>query len=282
MVLASSRANVIASVLCASCCLLLSVETLANQNHLDRENRAATPIQSLPATVDRYVEAKRLLYDVIFGDRRKTLYCGCPFDASRRPDLAACGYRSQGNAERAARVEVEHVVPASWIGAGRACWRQKLCVDARGRRFKGRKCCLKTDPEFRAAYNDLHNLWPVIGEVNEQRRNYAFAEIPGEPREFGQCDFEVDDRTRTAEPRPAIRGDVARIHLYMEAVHGIGLSRELRARLRRWHRSDPPDEWERARNARIKAIQGLGNPWVEERELARERPVGAEPPPVTQ
>lgn len=212
--------------------------------------------------IENYQTVKRALYNKVFASTRKTLYCRCPFDAERRLDLGACGYLSPGGGERARRVEVEHVVPASWIGEGRACWRNKICRDAKGRHFKGRKCCLRTDAAFRDAYQDLHNLWPTIGEVNEQRRNYRFGLIDGEQRRFGQCDIEIDRRTRRAEPRPEIRGDIARINLYMARTHDIRLSADQRQLFELWHRADPPDAEERHRNEAIKRIQGKANPLV--------------------
>jgi hypothetical protein len=35
------------------------------------------------------------------------------------------------------------------------------------------------------------------GEVNQLRRNYAMAMIPGEARGFGRCDLEIADRRMT-------------------------------------------------------------------------------------
>ena len=139
---------------------------------------AAPP--ALPAVADSYAVAKRWLFEQVYDDHRETLYCRCPFDRDKRVDQAACGYQVRDNPERAERVEVEHVVPASWIGQGRPCWQQRLCVDASGRRIKGRKCCARIDPAYRAAYNDLHNLWPSIGEINERRRHYQLGLVPGE------------------------------------------------------------------------------------------------------
>ena len=213
---------------------------------------------------ETYAAVKRALYSQVFSRDRRTLYCACPFDADRRPDLQACGYTSPGNGERARRVEVEHVVPASWIGAGRTCWTKKICRDSKSRAFKGRKCCLAIDPAFRRAYMDLHNLWPTVGEVNERRSNFAFGMIKGERRTFGRCDVEIDKRARLAEPRPEIRGDVARISLYMEAAHGIHLSAHQRHLFEIWHRTDPPDASERLRNQTIGWLQGQQNPWINE------------------
>ena len=108
----------------------------------------------------------------------------------------------------------------------------------------------------------------MIGEVNEQRRHYRLGLVPGEPRAFGRCDFEVDGQAGVAEPRETIRGDLARIHLYMEAVHGIRLSDPQRTLFERWHRNDPPDAWERERDRRIERLQGNRNPFIGRDRLA--------------
>jgi deoxyribonuclease-1 len=231
----------------------------------------------------RYAAVKRLLYQQIFADHRRTLYCACAFDDARRLVPGSCGFSPPRNDERAKRVEVEHVVPASWIGQGHACWHRKICRDRTGRAFRGRACCLQTDRAFRRAYQDLHNLWPTVGTVNAARRHYAFAMIDGERRRFGACDFEVDEQLGLAEPRPAVRGDVARISLYMADRYGIALSAAQRTIFLHWHRSDPPDDAERQRNRRIQAYQGAGNTWVEgppaaARNAVLSRPATAAPP----
>jgi deoxyribonuclease-1 len=88
------------------------------------------------------------------------------------------------------------------------------------------------------------------------------AMIEGEAREFGACDIEIADRT--IEPRPAIRGDIARIYLYMDSVYpGRGiLSEKNRPLFEAWNREDPVDAWECERDRRIAALQGNHNPFV--------------------
>jgi deoxyribonuclease-1 len=226
------------------------------------ENTGSARAAELPEIAEHYGITKRQLFEVVYADRRETFYCACRFDEAKRPDLAGCGYLPVRDGERAHRVEVEHVVPASWLGRGRRCWSEPICTDAKGRPFKGRACCLEVDEGFRRAYADLHNLVPAIGEVNEARQNWPFDIVPGEVRAFGRCDLEIDRATDRVEPREAIRGDIARIHLYMERVHGVDLAPDLRARMRSWHLADPPDALERTRDARIGNLQGTRNPLV--------------------
>jgi deoxyribonuclease-1 len=102
---------------------------------------------------------------------------------------------------------------------------------------------------------DLYNLQPAIGEVNGRRANYRFDMIPGEHREFGDCDIEIADRR--VEPRPAIRGDIARTYMYMEWAYGRRLiSSADRKLFEAWNREDPVDDWERERARRIAAKVG--------------------------
>jgi len=109
---------------------------------------------------------------------------------------------------------------------------------------------------------DLYNLQPAIGEVNGLRSNYSMEMIPGEKREFGACDVEIENRK--FEPRPEIRGDIARTYLYMDMAypgHGV-LSRSNRKLFEAWNREDPVDDWEHERAHRIEAIQGNRNPFI--------------------
>ncbi len=224
-----------------------------------------TPTMAAGLIADDYGAVKRALYRDVFADQARTLYCGCPYDTARRPDLGSCGYRPGPDLTRAKRVEVEHVVPAAWLGQGHACWHEKLCRNSQGRAIKGRQCCLQIDAAFRRAYQDLHNLWPAIGEVNAARRDYRFGELPGEPRAYGRCDVEIDPGRAMIEPRPAIRGDIARVHFYMAATYGLTLAEPLRRLLDQWAAADPVDDAERTRNQRIARLQGRGNPFIDGR-----------------
>lgn len=54
----------------------------------------------------------------------------------------------------------------------------------------------------------MYNLVPTVREINEDRSNFSFGMIPGESREYGACDFGIQDRKE--EAREAIReGDDA-------------------------------------------------------------------------
>lgn len=81
---------------------------------------------------------------------------------------------------------------------------------------------------------DMYNLVPAVGEINALRSNYSFAKIPGEKREFGSCDIEIEDGK--VEPPPGVRGDIARIYMYMDWAypgHGI-ISRKNKKLFEAW------------------------------------------------
>lgn len=87
------------------------------------------------------------------------------------------------------------------------------------------------------------------------------------------------------EPADELKGDFARVFMYMSIVYGVelwhgrgvmvfvdggypylnGYGREI---LMKWHRGDPVDDDERHRDEAIAACQGLGNPFVAEPDLA--------------
>ena len=201
----------------------------------------------LPETPS-YGTAVKRMYKV-HGEGHTTLYCGCSY-AGKVPDLTTCGL---GGLEglRWGRTEAEHVVPASTIGSTRPCW-------AEG----GRSHCVKVDPVFKTAHSDLHNLWPAVGGVNGSRSNKAMGLLEGELPSYGSCDFEVDEESDLVEPRPEVRGDVARIYFYMEWMYGVQLTTGQRRLLLHWHQSDPVDDWERKRDDLIFEQQQNSNPFV--------------------
>ncbi len=243
-------------------------ESAAESTDSELEGAVNTPHGDLtdlhPAPPPSFQEAKLLAMEV-YADHRETLYCGCAFDEHKVVLPESCGYVPRQNGERARRVEWEHVVPAATFGRHRACWRDETCRDEAGRAVTGRACCAALDPEFRAMEADLQNLVPAIGELNLDRSDRWFGLVPGESRAYGRCDFEVDVRENVVEPRESVRGDVARIALYMHAAYGesaLPLSDDALFLLWEWQAADPPDAWERERNSRIGELQGEINPLV--------------------
>ena len=225
-----------------------------------RQTMAPTrPAAVAPSRPMSFSEAKRELRRLYQQGEQHSLYAGCPFNRWKL-DWSRCCFEPQRTERK--RLEWEHVVPAAAFGRGYREWHDghPNCVK-RDKPFRGRKCARRTSESFRHAEGDMHNLVPVIGEIYEKRGHVPAGLIDGEPRRFGSCDVEI---TTVFEPRPAVRGEVARAYLYMAAVYDtFSLDRAQRAMMTRWHRDDPPSSWERRRNDFIEQAQGNRNPWVD-------------------
>lgn len=208
--------------------------------------------------VKTFRDAKRFARE-IHKDNQFTIYCGCKY-ADGKVDLESCGYKTQGDLNRAKRVEWEHIVPAEAFGQSFVEWRNGAphCV-RKGKSFKGRKCA-QTNPDFSLMEADLYNLWPEIGELNNLRSNYSFEELQTSEKDFGKCSVMIKDRKFM--PAPEAKGIVARTYLYMDKAYpNRGIVGKAREKLfMAWSQMYPPSKWECERAARIEKVQFSYNP----------------------
>ena len=214
-----------------------------------------------------FYSAKKALYRVVLASAEKTFYCGCGFDPeSREVDHASCGYEIRKSESRGARVEAEHVVPAVRLCGQTEHWREGApeCVDSKDKPYHGRKCAERYHSVCIRALHDLRNLKPAIGEINQDRSDRSFGEISGDPRLYGRCDFET--RGNLAEPAPDIRGDIARIYLFMERAYPELLQLESKEKelYLKWSRLDPVSDRECRWNREITKEQEAPNSVVQE------------------
>lgn len=203
-----------------------------------------------------FAEAKKMAWR-LYARQSIEFYCGCRYSGNR-VDLKSCGYRPRKNAQRAARIEWEHLVPAWVIGHQRRCWQEG-----------GRKHCARSDETFRRAEADLFNLVPAIGEINGDRSNYAFAWLAQSPHQYGACPMVVDFKARKAMPRARVRGMIARTYFYMSQRYGLRLSKQDRQLYEAWSHTYPAQGWEHQRNQRIACIMGWGNSFVGKVDLQK-------------
>jgi len=220
-------------------------------------------------TIESFGKAKRYLLKMhITAEQMTTLYCGSRFNGKKQADHKESGYQpATTDKAREARIEWEHVVPAYAFGITFPYWVEPGedphpdCVDKKGKPMKNRDCTEKNSQLFRYMQADLHNLRPAIGSVNGLRSNYSFALIPGEDREFGACDMEIDSGNKRAEPPERIRGDIGRTYLYMASAYPdvpFLSAAEIRM-MEAWAASDPVDAWECERERLIAKMQGNRN-----------------------
>jgi deoxyribonuclease-1 len=186
-----------------------------------------------------YEAARHLFWSVLYSKGGETLYCGQPFSTRHRRG-----------------VNIEHVFPMSWATRTLNCGRRKQCRE--------------TNLRFNRLEADLHNLYPARTDINDTRASFRFGDVGGERRDFGRCDFEIDERRRVVEPRPASRGEIARAMFYMHTEYGMKIFARLGRTLQRWHRQDPPSKHEQYRNDVIERLQGTRNPYIDRPDRANE------------
>ena len=112
-----------------------------------------------------------------------------------------------------------------------------------------REKCERDDPRAQAMIFDLHNIAPSIGQVNALRSNDRYAELPDDTSDFGACP--IEDKKGAFEPPDCLKGDVARVWLYMSFRHGVVISPEERDMFEQWSDDDPVSPWESEKEARV-------------------------------
>lgn len=212
---------------------------------------------SAPANFEQAkVEIKKhVFFDQNKGGVNGTLYCGCDWNwvgrSAGRVDHKSCGYQVRADSVRAARTEIEHILPVSWFSNQRQCWKEG-----------GRSNCRATDPVFNLMEADTHNLDVAVGEVNMDRSAYRFGMLPHAPAQHGQCESRVDFKQRVFQPREKARGLVARVSFYMHSHYDLKMSVQQQKTLMAWHNQYPVTDWERERDRRNAKIMGHNNPFV--------------------
>lgn len=216
-------------------------------------------------TIKSFNKAKKLLEKQVYADHRETLYCGAKFN-SKKQVTAPTGFMSTKYVKRSKKIEWEHVVPAENFGRTFSEWRDghKQCVDSKGKRFKGRKCAEKVNPEYRYMQSDMFNLYPAIGSVNALRSNYNFTVLPSSQSSFGSCAMKIENKK--AEPPETARGRIARTYLYMDATYRrYSMSRQQEQLMNAWDKMYPVTAWECTRAKKVVDIQKGENPVVKKR-----------------
>ncbi len=127
---------------------------------------------------------------------------------------------------------------------------------------------------------DAHMVRPTDASVNSDRGNKDFDEGGQQHNEATGCYY----TEFTWEPRDAVKGDVARMILYMDvryegdnaeldltAVNAVNTSPAPEhgrlSTLLVWHEQDPPDAFEINRNNVVYSYQGNRNPFVDHPEF---------------
>ena len=220
--------------------------------------------------------AKNAGDDHVYYDHRMTLYCGCNYISKNdeagagKVDAEACNLTPlpKKYKENAKRIEWEHIVPASLTPARYfSCWKEPEMIE-KCRSLRGRQCCEKINPIAQGMLFDLHNLAPTVGQINKYRLNDRYGEVEDDSEyvTWPNCGLRDENgttqRTGMFEPLDCVKGDVARVWLYMQDTHQVIIPDEELEMFRRWSEIDPVSPWEQLREKRINKIQGNNNPHV--------------------
>lgn len=223
------------------------------------ENILLGPYEKYTEPYKNFNQSKSIAHKKIYKDDLQfDYYCGCSYNRSKEIDINSCGYKIRKNALRAKRVEWEHVVPASWFGHTDECWYHG-----------GRKNCERESEAFNRFEGDLHNLRPVIGEVNADRSDLSYGVAGPNAKTYGQCKFKIDFTNNVAEPPDNMKGNLARVSLYMVEKYNLIIKRDLLLLWAKWSKEDPVDAKEIELNEKIKSIQGDSNPYVDGRKVVQ-------------
>jgi len=126
------------------------------------------------------------------------------------------------------------IVPETLVAKGRECYTQPICTNMSGQKHKGLSCCRKADKNYKKYERDIFNIMPIV-----------------EGREY----FNV-------EPPLHIRGNIARVYLYMNKYYHLNLDDKQLQKYELWHQQDSVDEKECVMHERIFKVQGRSNPWI--------------------
>lgn len=146
-----------------------------------------------------FYSAKKILLKKFEDKETKSFYCQVPIKIKNNKFVLLKSdkytprnkYTKKGKInKKALRVEFEHIMPAHRFGKDLACWR-----------FGGRKACQK-DPLFRKMEGDINNIVLAIGEINQDRKNFEFAQAPKGTKytQYGACRVYTDFKNKRFYP----------------------------------------------------------------------------------
>ena len=127
---------------------------------------------------------------------------------------------------------------------------------------------------------DLHHIRPTDSSLNGTRGNLKYGIVTSGSEMYGTVVTNSahggKKNSTYMEPLDNVKGDVARICLYVWARYGGELAKcstvtnvfESIDVLLQWHEMDPVDTWEMGRNEVVYAIQGNRNVFIDYPELA--------------
>ncbi|MDA3945181.1 MAG: endonuclease [Helicobacteraceae bacterium] len=202
-------------------------------------------------------QAKKLI-KMIHLDYKTTLLNDCQYIYDPKScmditivDTATCSVKQENQ-----RMQWIQVVPDTFYGRTMACMNKDICVsEFTGKAYRGNLCCRQTNAEYRKMEADLFNLIPVVSAIAEQQEGKPFGEVEKPTSLIGKVKID----SNYIEPPDELKGDIARVYLYMDQRYELHLSTAEKEMFQRWHKLDAVDARECAIAKIIMKVQGANN-----------------------
>lgn len=165
-------------------------------------------------------------------------------------------------AKPSAKVSWQLVISKKKLAQDRDCYLHKVCLDSHHQRFKGLRCCQKSDKTYQIMLYDLHNRLPTHPDVKRRLDAYTIGILPDEKNSERFYSLKLDSKRKLMEPPDEKKGEIARIILYMHDTYHIPIEQAALAQYTAWHQTFPPSNWEKFKNFAIAQAQGNINPYI--------------------
>lgn len=149
-------------------------------------------------------------------------------------DAATCMRKLYLKEDPTKEVVFVRIVPEELIAKNMACHTQDLCTNMSGKPYHGIKCCNKTNPLYQQYEKDIFNVMGIEKET-------PYADVI---------------------PPLRIRGNIARVYLYMKEVYKVNLTEAQVEMYKKWNEEDKVDEKECDIHQQISKIHERENPWI--------------------
>jgi deoxyribonuclease-1 len=114
-------------------------------------------------------------------------------------------------------------------------------------------------------HNDMHNTLRTLNNLNVNRSNYKYADMPGTEDNWIKLEFDnyVNHKLKLFVPNKASRGIISRAILYMSKEYEYNPHKIIEKDvLLNWFFTHPPDHSEKHHNEFIKKMQNKNNVFI--------------------
>ena len=194
-------------------------------------------------------------------DYKKTFLNGCDYHYNPNScmDKSIVDTKSCSVQEDNETMRWMQIVPDTFYGRHKACMIEKPCINVFTKEAFGNPlCCRRIDPQYRAMEADLFNLVPVVTSLVVLQKGHIFGEVKTATERLGDVKFDE----HYIEPPAKVKGNIARIYLYMQERYGLELTQKQRRLFLKWHKEDGVDAKECKLAKTFQKIQGGVNPWL--------------------